>query len=456
MMKIRKKIIFTMVFIFLFTLTSNVFGEPVKSSEDKTAKIKLALPKGFSWTTAPINIYKNSLGEITTDFDATKFQWIGKGKTYYVNKATGSNTNNGLTRSTAFKQIAFARSRPDVDTIIVASGTYEFSDAFNGSIKDSKSISIKAEKAAEVIITNSNTLKWAKTSGYTNVYQASRSNIADNGVYDAGVLNSAGDYTKLKKVSSLAEVEAVPGSYYYDLSTIYAHTVNSRPADSKIRCFFKGYNFYNVGNYTTYLEGLKFYGGENAVAWVQVAKGTDNPLFVAKNCEFKYSTNGQGIAMRGVDVILQNSITSSNNQDGFNYHANSGRIPKVIEVNSKSYYNGIGRNNWSDNASTIHDGGKIIRVNGKYHTNEGPNIADVGIGTESWNVGDLSYNSICNTLSNRTNYYISEGKMWIESSSGYGSLHAYVVGPTGSMLIKDSMFDDGVPILDSTGSKAYY
>src|SRR5699024_7269484 len=43
--------------------------------------------------------------------------------------------------------------------------------------------------------------------------------------------------------------------------------------------------------------------------------------------------------------------------------------------------------------STMHDGGQIIRVNGAYYRNEGPNVADVNDGTQSWNLGCIGLES---------------------------------------------------------------
>src|SRR5699024_3407986 len=113
-------------------------------------------------------------------------------------------------------------------------------------------------------------------------------------------------------------------------------------------------------------------------------------------CSWKYMHGNQqgGLELVGGDAYLQNCVASQNRADGFNYHHGNGRKNRVIEVDCIGRFNGNRLSAiHSDNGSTMHDGGQIIRVNGAYFGNEGPNVADVNDGTQSWNLGSIGLES---------------------------------------------------------------
>lgn len=411
-------------------------------------KRKIPFPEGFAWSDAPIKIYKDGTGVISTDLDVSSLQYVGNGKTYYVSPS-GSDSNDGLTSGTALRTISAARAKSDVDIIIVKAGFYDDSTGFNNSMSHNKNITIKAAPGEDVIISTMRTLTWAKTSGYTNVYNASRS--LTTSVYDTSILDSFGDYTKLTAKQSIAEVDATPGSYYFSTPDLYIHTPNSRTPDTSIRACLDVKNFYNDGSYTTYLEGIKFYGGNAGSVHVGAINNTDKPIVYAKNCEFKYSSAGAGgFKTLGAFSILQNCLTSRNQLDGNNYHRINQVIPKAIEVNCVSRRNGIGRNVNTDNGSTMHEGGKIIRVNCKYYNNEGPNIHDINAESEAWNLGCECYNSVATTPLRRTNYRVEDyAKMWLDSCIGYDSDASLYGSTTCEVKIRNSVFDKDDSILGS-------
>src|SRR5699024_1944379 len=113
-------------------------------------------------------------------------------------------------------------------------------------------------------------------------------------------------------------------------------------------------------------------------------------------CSWKYMHGNQqgGLELVGGDAYLQNCVASQNRADGFNYHHGNGRKNRVIEVDCVGRFNGNRPSPiHSDNGSTMHDGGQIIRVNGAYYRNQGPNVADVNDGTQSWNLGCIGLES---------------------------------------------------------------
>ena len=408
-------------------------------------KKKLPFPTGFSWTNAPINVYKDASGKITTDFDAANFKPDVTGKVKYYVSLLGNDSNDGLTPQTPLKNVNTARNKSDVGIIEIAEGFYPDGNAFNNSsgAVGSKSMIIQAAPNANVIIAAGRTdgLVWTKTSGKSKVYETSRTSAVDP--VDMNVIDENGDFKKLKSKTSIDEVDSTPGTYYYNSPMLYVHTYNSIPADSKIFVPLDIYNFKNVGNHHVYFENIKFYGGKEGCISISSANSSDAPLVVAKNCEFKYASNGNGgVHIMGADSYLQNCVAALNARDGFNYHKFQNFIPKTIEVGCKGRSNGIGRGTDTDNGSTTHEGGKIIRVNGVYHGNEGPNIHDINLDSQAWNLGCESYGSKANQEYRRTNYRVEEyAKMWLDSCIGYDSDSALYGSTTCEINISNSLFD---------------
>ncbi|MDN6423949.1 MAG: hypothetical protein L0K24_12755, partial [Tetragenococcus koreensis] len=407
----------------------------------RKVKNKVVIPEKFSWKDVPINVYINGVGEFSTDLDVEKYRPTGK--TYYVNK-NGSDSNNGLTEKTAFSTVHKARDMSDVVEIIIGGGVYQDSQAFNNNgtgVSGYKNLSIIGKEGEDVFLTTRRITHFTSVSGRTNVFKTTRSLVAS--VWDVKNKDSDGDYNKIEQVNTLDECEQNAGSYYTDGSVLYVHRVDGlKPDGENTAVFLDVENFYNSGDHVTYLENIHFEGGNDGC--VKVYDNTGNAKLYAKNCTFKYSKNGNGgLNVQGVDTITEDCIASCNMKDGFNYHYVKPYRQNVIEIN------GVGRNNGFDgsnqnNGSTSHDGIKIIRVNGKYHNNQGPNCHDVSVDSESWNLGCESFKSRATNADRRTNYQIEGGTMFLDGCVGYESHKAIVVSSTGTMYKRKTLFDDGI------------
>lgn len=410
--------------------------------------IPVSTPLGFSWTDHPLdgNIYTDGNGNFTVkDFDVADYQITGK--TYYVDVVNGSDSNDGLTLDTAFKRIITAFQQGDAQVIKVAEGLYHKVNAFNGA--ETPSVSIKAI-SGKVRITNAYELTWSLSSGKSNTYEATLAYSVGN-VFDAEVQDNYGDYTELTEVATIPDVETTQGSYYYDdyYDILYVHTANSRPADVDVMAYGTSKNVWHYGAGDVYLEGIEFEGGAYSVQMFEDGATPPGNLY-AKNCSFKYSA-GNAINVQGTPLtIMQNCIAAySNTADGFNYHAYNGIIPKVIEINC------IGRNNGdsdSDNGSTIHDGGSIIRINGSYYGNYGPNIADVNSGTESWNIRVSSFESQRTTPTDYT--FTDTAETWLDSCLAFGSTQSLELLTSAIANVRNCSFDQTEDI--SGGTKNNY
>lgn len=337
-------------------------------------------PTGFSWTTHPLvgHLYVDQYGIFSTTLDPTTLK-APAGVTYWVDVVAGNDSNSGLTEGAALKSIHVAANKVDVGTIRVKGGStpYHRARGFNG-VAITKPINIIGY-GGEVNITTHDLLVWSLTAGQTRTYEATRSSVSE--VVD--MLNG-GRGVKLTNRSSIAFVEANPGSWYTDGTKVYVHTSNSRAADVNIWALLSTINFRNTGDFTTYLEGLRFFGGSECV---RVAGGTSaGAVAVLNNVEGHLSQNavGNNFALNGCDAVLVNCESTRSGSDGYGYHALNGKLPRAVEINCRATECG---HSSDDQCSTMHDGGKIIRVQGSYRTASGAVISDVNDGTESWNLG---------------------------------------------------------------------
>ena len=399
-----------------------------KSLENKTSSgvsgKLVQKPSWFTWN-APINIYEKD-GIYYTDFDVSVYEPNITGKTYYIDPVNGSDSNDGLSIETSRKSINQTILKGDAGEIWVAGGIVKRVD-LPAEIPD-RNLSIKALPGAKVTFSCHDDLNWSLVSGRNNTYQTSRSSV--DWVWDAKNLDEYGDIVLLTSRNSVSAVESNPGSYYIDGSIVYVHTHDSRNlvGDTDIRVYLSTLNLRHQGGRTIYLEGISFEGGRFGI-W-NTTTGL-NPLLLAKNCSFKYMAGNYqgGFELIGGDAYLQNCVAARNIADGFNYHIGNGIKNRVIEVDCIGRFNGNRLSAiHSDNGSTMHDGGQIIRVNGAYFGNEGPNVADVNDGTQSWNLGSIGLESRSDVngadFRARDNMYmklegcITSNPLKIESASG--------------------------------------
>ena len=393
-------------------------------------------PVGWSWAHG-LNIYRNGRRFRASGFDVSSMMPTAV-VTYYV-KLGGSDADTGLSWDHALGSIQTAVGKADVDRIYVQAGLYTRTFGWNDA-NLSRNCSIIGVGGQVISSTQVIGLVWALTAGQTYTYQATRSNV--QGVFDKAVLDNNGDYTRYSNQSSIATVEATPGSWWQSGTTIYVHTIDNRPVDADVYISLIQYNGEALGNITVYMENITFEGGIIAFRINDSGAG-QTPKLYAKNCQFKYSTNGNGLTvLTASETILQDCIAAANIQDGFNYHAHNGIVPKAIEINCISRNNGTTVSD-TDNASSCHDGGSIIRIGGKYYNCKGPNVVEDGA-LESWNLGVKSHESIAASGGQNADFMCgTSGVMWLDRCSSYGSVNGIVAG-SGTTIHKRKCAVDAV------------
>lgn len=291
-------------------------------------------------------------------------------------------------------------------------------------------------------------LTWSSDTG--SIYKCSRSGVQY--VVDQSNLSSNGDFKILNQVLNHASMTA--GTYFMDTSgaygtanTCYVWLSDSRAIstnDTTVRLSANTTTWTFSGPYNYYLQDLEFqgcgqYSGGTAGIYFLDASGV--PTATVVNCVSRYGPfNGIG-ALGGV-VTCINCSTSSNSQDGFNYHCSSGvagagstHLALFLELGCNSTLNGNGyptgapgnsgsSTYWtqlaqSQNASTAHDGCRGIRVGCNYGPTYGAMLADVS-GVQSWSLGctvtgpSLAATTNWSVGADNLGYSTQQTQMWIE------------------------------------------
>lgn len=414
-------------------LFTNSTWDRLKTSSDTIQlEQKLEPPQDLNFGFTLPNIYIGSDGqnppEFYTDCDLEILR--PRGKIYYVSM-TGSSSNDGLTPETPLGLIEDAIEMPDVDEIILAPGVYSKVVSGNGYWigglgPTARNMSIRCPNGRAIISQRQSfsDTTWVLETGKTNTYRVLRTNTGR--VFDSSVIDSHGDYTELTHVTSIDDVEATANSWYTDESNVYVHTSDNRVPGEEIYLFFKVLNGLPIANtYTYYLENIDLEGGASPF---QLSHGT----IYAKNCTFKYGTESNGVTLLGSNAIFIGCTAAKNVLDGFNYHKSGpGLLCNAVEIDC------IGRDNggtWIntnkiDNGSTAHDGCKVVRVNGQYLRNYGPNCIDI-TNSRSWNLNCASVDTKLtnDTSSSNAGFSCLSGAiMWLDSCMATGTYYTTYV-----------------------------
>lgn len=177
---------------------------------------------------------------------------------------------------------------------------------------------------------------------------------------------------------------------------------------------------------SAFVKNIKFTHGNNTVK----ATLTANDLITFENCVFCDSDNNtysNGLAILGGKAIVNKCVAYNNSFDGFNYHENGTVINQTFEIDCTSYNNGLtaltAADGQSSNATTTHNGSKIVRVNGDYYNCHGGVVADLN--AESANFGCKSGISTVTDSTNyadrMSNYWCSGGAMYLYDCDSYSS-----------------------------------
>lgn len=390
-------------------------------------------PTGFTWD-IPYKIFQISNGKFFLDWKGLFVEKIkadyDRLTKYYVDNVNGLDTNNGLTSTTAFKTIAYARDTIGARNIILARGIWLFNEGFktftdNNTIAEPLIVRCLDGKAEMINGYRGNNYTWAANDG---CYQASRTNVVN--VLDATSKDENGIYQNLSKVASISECQSTLNSWFTDGTLVYIHTRDNRVPDANIILSFDTQNVYTAGQNVPYVyfENVVSYADNvnNALLFKNNSTTQFNTKVYLKNCGGVNNTRGNGLALDNFkEVILEGCYGANILRDALNYHTtslSSGYTPtKILEIDCFGYNTGQGSNSeTSSNGSTTHEGSTIIRLNSTFKTAKGSVIADVNTGALSLNLG-VESNEDTITDGSGASFRINgvDSKMWIYSGVGY-------------------------------------
>lgn len=349
-------------------------------------KIELEPEAGI---TLPYNVYFGA-GQYFTDFDFEGAKPTTS-TTYYVDLDNGNNNNDGLSWETALKTPNSARAKAGSKTIYVAGASRKFNrtESPYGSL-GGDTVLIGVDRGYGFPEFSSRFESYNGVSGLQWVadgaaYKTARSAMSNGGVRDSKYKTN-GLRKAYTKVNSVAECQATAGSWYTDGTHVWVRPIDDRAIvtgqDEEIDLLYAADGLELTGNYTVYMENIRFSGGKWGFRQLG-GTASDRPKFYASRCNFDYALDNNGLDLNGVaEFYLERCTANGCKLDGFNHSARNGYIGGGTEFRCTSIGNGSNGNS-NNNGTTIHDGGWVVRFDPVAYDNEGPNLRDIGNGSVS-------------------------------------------------------------------------
>ena len=420
--------------------------------QEKLTNAEITLPNSLNTDFfEQVKISQTINSNYTTDFDVATLK--NQSKNIYYVSPNGNDSRSGLSREEALLSLTKALELCESgDTIMLLEGMYTRtnwpSGTSNNDIK--KSVNIIGENN-NVYVKQGDNHVYTQNEQFPNIYQTTRNKVWQ--VIDITNIN-IGEVEQLEEVYSLEDCNNTESSYYCDGTITYINmrgetiptnenlVINLILDTSTIRV-------YDINdNIKLYLEGITIIGGKGNIS--AYANSNYTPTILAKNCKFYASKTSEeldlsAVNMRGCYSVFQNCEAKFGNNDGFNYHNQSGKICNAIEIGCIGANNGEGWKDYTCNGSTIHDGGKIIRLNGEYYNNYGGNVADVNEDTVSLNLGCYAHDSYSGIGgANSTDFVaqLSGAVMYLYSCKSDGTSEYNICSIEGTTIyVKDCVYD---------------
>ena len=247
--------------------------------------------------------------------------------------------------------------------------------------------------------------KWTQTEEYSNVYSTVKTMTCNLvSLFDFESKDAYGVPRPYVLVNSIDDVAAKEGSFFQSGNTIYCNPrVNDKLDDIVLQAedsYFSGIRHNSAcSNQTIMFENIGFLPRPTGhVANQFSGQDYDKAVFGFFGCKF---TGGavNAVSLGGkYTAYMVDCVAAYAFRDGFNYHCQNdngsaymdidGGASTVFELNCTAYMVGdmnriygaatSGATNNSNNASTVHDNMKTLRVGGRFWGTQGPIIGDGG------------------------------------------------------------------------------
>lgn len=425
------------------------FSDYLYAVQQDVEKASIDLPTDFLWF--PGKVFSGGApgsAKTTVDVDSLWYAQEANGIVPIYISPTGSDANSGSQLNAPLKTLVAAIAKPNVGVIYAAPGTYYggLGTAIGTSVD--RDIRIFSQSGGKDVVirtgVDTTTLAWTVAAGTAHTYEATPG-LSINQVFDGSMQDDDGGYYRLTAKTSISEVNAVPGSWWYDVGTskVYVRMPTNRSPEVDAVLFGSSLGTI-TGNRALYLRGLRFEGGGLRL----VTSGGVRPRLYMVDSDQRYAAN-QGLDSDGGTSYLERVTVAHSGLDNLNYHDEAGISSRAVEINVTSYGAGYLRSgDENKNASSMHDTGSVVRVNGRYFDSYGPNIPDTG-GSSSFNIGTTAYRSLTPAASKDVNFY-SDGNMYlVDCFSGKGSAYD-IRSVTGTVKVR-GLQDSGSYLREAGG-----
>lgn len=315
------------------------------------------------------------------------------GATYYVDKSTGSDSNNGLTAGAAFKSInklitvANAGGVPAKGYIKGYGDLTIYERAYNpggsaGTVTPSVEIAFMAYGGDVVSTTSEDTFAPTADGTQTNTYSQAISNAQQ--VVDWGVPpDQFGHKPRLVNVGSAAIANRLPNAWVIAAGTAYFNRVDgAQPTTSNTRLYRDTLNNAFLGNPVNVYFGSEdgsrwiFEGGGNTAstggcAYIANSSAAAVKLVMFDNCVFRYGV--RGIAANGWNgyIVANRCDVGATMDDAYNIHSpNTGQDCTLVLINCSGAVAGL-KGRTSVNMLTAHETAGLVVIGGHYRLSAG-------------------------------------------------------------------------------------
>jgi len=286
-----------------------------------------------------------------TTYDTSRHRCAAGNTIYFVDPVNGNNANPGSSGS-PLKSINAALAKTNVDGVSLAPGLYHKNALWSSYTRPNRSVSVWCPSGQAVVCNAEEITDWTKTTGQTHVYEFTRT-AATVEVFDLTNVDARGRAIPYTSRTSVALVDANPGSWRDNGTTIYVHTFDSLPPDDDV-VVRQG----AVSPQLPYITAGHFCSIEN-VTFYNVTLDED-----VTGCNL-YLDNVRLFGMAELswgdssEVYLRNVIAVDSGGDIFDYRND------VIACEIGCTGDDAG-GSLTDNCTTAHNSAKVIRLNGQY------------------------------------------------------------------------------------------
>jgi hypothetical protein len=344
-------------------------------------------------------------------------------KSYYI-KPDGSDAADGLSEANALKTFAAAFDKADIDRLYVKAGTYDCQNTGVGYLDIHRTMEIIGYGGA-VILNNDISYMKGEWVAVGNHYTTT---LAGPGVVlDKSRLNFYSDYLRYRPATSEAEVDATPGSYWWNAGIEYVRCIDDRVPDANLLLLYLGTSLRaSLDNTTIYVDGLSFVGMGLGLGAATAARGFK---FFMNNCSVKYYAGWYIFTIDSADLVILKNTTVADNfwTSGDGVHCDdTGTATNIIEIDCTMY--NIGKTgDGASNLSSMHNDADAVRINGVYYDSWARGVHDIHTG-KTWCLGSISKRVQSNHPSAAGGLSVgfcngNTREMWLDSCTTIGQLN---------------------------------